>query len=262
MRYFHRALSYELAKIYRSKAWWVVTGIVIVIQPLLALIEAMSLAQIGITATPITNPELAVALPPLDYFGFDVVLFGQVAVVALGCMEGAEIFQNHELRITLLGLNKRKGTFLAKLTAISMVSTLISFSSIFITIAITHIGLGNLGLNPLQLSPIAWEFIGYATLDWVLLIVLSFGIGMFCRNAIIPLFFMIPQVVGLGAFLADKWSWCSYLPVAVGNLLFAIPTDNYPHNPLKGGLVLTLWACVVLLISMHRFMYRDVGGQN
>ena len=262
MEYFYRALGYEFAKIYRSKVWWVVIGVVIVIQPLLALIEAISIAKIGITATPLTHPELAVALPALDYFGFDVVLFGQVAVVVLGGLEGAEIFQHHELRVTLLALNKRGSTFLAKFTAVLVASTIVSLTSIFITIATTHIGLGNLGLNPALLSPIAWEFICYATLDWVLLIALSFGLGMLSRNAIVPLFFMIPQVVGLGAFLAEKWEWCGYLPVAVGNLLFAIPTDNYPHDPLKGGLILTLWAMVALIISRHYFIHRDVGGQN
>ena len=261
MNYFFRAARFEFAKIFGGKVWWIVFGIVAVIQPLLALVQAMSLAQIGITATPETHPGLAVALPPLDYFGFDVILFGQAAMVVLGGVAGASIYRSHELRTTLLGLNKRMSTFFAKLSAVLVGSIAVSFISVFVTISITHIGLGNQGLNSLILSPIAWQFIGYATLDLVLLVALSFGIGMLCRNAIVPLLFMVPQVVGLGGFLTQKWEWGGYLPVAVGNLLFAIPTDDYPHDPVKGGLILALWAIAVLFISAYFFVRRDVGGR-
>jgi len=261
MNYFFRAIRFEFAKIFGSRAWWIIFGIVAVIQPLLALVEAMSLAQIGITATPETHPQLAVALPPLDYFGFDVILFGQAAIVVLGGIAGASIYRSQELKTTLLGLNKRMGTFLSKLSAVLVAGIAVSFISVFITISITHIGLGNQGLDPLILSPVAWQFIGYATLDWVLLIVLSFGIGMLSRNAIVPLLFMVPQVVGLGDYLAQKWEWGGYLPVAAGNLLFAIPTDTYPHDPVKGGLILASWTVVILFMAAYFFVRRDVGGR-
>ncbi|MDR3072430.1 MAG: hypothetical protein LBU41_02945, partial [Clostridiales Family XIII bacterium] len=137
MNYFVRAIRFEFARIFFGRVWWIVFGIVAVIQPLLALVEAVSLAQIGLTATPETHSGLAVALPPLDYFGFDVILFGQAAIVVLGGIAGASIYRSHELRTTLLGLNKRVGIFLAKLSVVLIGSTFVSFISIFITISIT-----------------------------------------------------------------------------------------------------------------------------
>ena len=261
MNYFVRAIRFEFAKIFSSREWWIIFGIVAVIQPLLALVEAMSLAQIGIHATPETYPGLAQALPPLDYFGFDVTPLGQAAIVVLGGIAGSSIFRSHELRNNLLCLNKRTTTFFVKLLTVLMGSIVVSFISIFITIAVTHIGLGNQGLNPLTLSPIAWQFIGYVASDWVLLSLLSFGLGMLSRNAIVPLLLMVPQVVGLGGFLAQKWQWSVYLPVAAGNLLFATPTDELTHDPVKGGLILAIWTVAMLLVSAYFFVRRDVGGR-
>jgi ABC-type transport system involved in multi-copper enzyme maturation permease subunit len=260
--YFIRAVRFEFAKIMTSRTWWIVFGIVAVIQPLLALVEAISLAQSGIHATPETHPMLAEALPPLDYFGFDVIPLGQAAVVVLGGIAGASVFRSHELRTNLLCLNRRRKTFLAKLLAVFAGSTVVSFISVFATIAITHLGLGSQGLHFLVLSPVTWQFIGYATLDWVLLTILSFGFGMISRNAIVPLLVMVPQVVGLGGLLAQKWEWSSCLPVAAGNLLFATPTNAIAHDPVKGGLILAAWTAVVLLVAAFLFVRRDVGGSH
>lgn len=263
MNYFFRAACFEFAKILSNRLWWIVLGIVLVIQPLLALLEAVSLAQIGITATPETHPGLAQILPPLDYFGFDIIPLGQAAIVVLGGIGGASIYRGHELRTTLLVLNKRKGIFLAKLIAILVGTIAVSFISVFITISITHIGLGGQGLHPLTLSSITWAFIGYATLNWVLLAALSFGIGLLFRNAIVPLILMVSQVVGLGGFLAQKWEWGGHLPVAAGNLLFATPASATSHDPVKGGLILMAWTVAMLVAAAYCFVRRDVGdGTN
>jgi ABC-2 type transport system permease protein len=141
MDYFIKAARFESTKTLLSRVLWIVFGIVIVIQPLLAFVEAIQLAGIGIDATPITHPELAVALPPVDYFGFDLVPFGQVAMVVWGSIMGASEFRNRELRTTLLCLNKRAGAFLAKLVVTLIYSVIVSIFSIVVTIAVTHVGL-------------------------------------------------------------------------------------------------------------------------
>jgi len=260
MNHFVKVARFENTKTFLSHVLWIVFGIVIVIQPLLAFVEAIQLAKIGIDATPVTHPELAVALPSVDYFGFDLVPFGQVAMVVLGSIIGASEFRNRELRTTLLCLNKRARTFLAKLAVILMYSTIVSISSMVVTIAITHVGLGSQGLNPIILSPTAWLFITYSVLDWVFLTLLSFGIGVISRNSIVPMVLLIPQCVGLGNLLAEKWIWGSYLPVAAGNLLFASPTDTIVHDPVKGSVVLLSWTVVTLSMAAFLFIRRDVGG--
>lgn len=261
MKTFYRTIRFELIKICSSRVWWVICALVIVIQPLLALIAAKSFTQIGLDATPETQPELAEALPPLDYLGFDVVPFGLLPMIVFAGIIGASEYKHHQLRTTLLCQSSRIKVFCAKVLALVICSTFISFIAISATISITHFGLGKLGLHPLYLSTIAWQFIGYSVLDWILLTILSFGIGMLLRNAIVPLVFLVPQVYNLGRYLAQRWEWGDFLPVAAGNLLFATPTDPFEHDPLKGGIVLLIWVILALIISCYAYIRSDVGGK-
>lgn len=261
MKTFSRTIRFELIKICSSRVWWVICALVVVIQPVLALISAKSFAEMGLDATPETHPKLAEALPPLDYLGFDAVLFGLLPMVVFGGILGASEYKHHILRTTLLCQSSRIKVFCAKVLALLISSTFISTFTIFFTISITHFGLGKLGLHPFYLSTIAWRFIGFSVLYWILLTILSFGIGMLFRNAIVPLVFLVPQVYNLGNYLAQKWEWGGYLPVAVGNLLVAIPTDPFEHNPLKGGIVLLIWVILTLITSYYTFIRNDVGGK-
>lgn len=261
MNTFSRTIRFELIKICSSRVWWVIFSLVAIVQPLLAFIVANSYAQIGLDATPETHPELVEAFPPLDYIGFEVVLFGLLPMVVFGGIIGANEFKHHELRTTLLSQSSRIQVFGAKVIALLLCSTFLSFLTISATISITHFGLGDIGLHPFYLSKIAWQFIFFSSLDWILLTLLSFGIGMLFRNALVPLFFLVPQVFNLGRYLAQRWEWGEYLPVAAGNLLFATPTDPFEHEPLKGGIILLIWVMFALLTSYYAFTRSDVGGK-
>ncbi|WP_010098035.1 ABC transporter permease [Ornithinibacillus scapharcae] len=262
MKIFHKTIQSELIKICSSKGWWVICALVVVVQPLFAIIVAKSYVQIGLDATPETHPDvLAEAIPPVDYLGFEVVLFGILPIVVFGGMIGASEFKHHELRTTLLSQSNRIQVFLSKVLALLICSIVVSILSIAATISIMHFSLGEQGLDPIKLSSIAWQFIGFSTLDWILLTLLSFGIGMLFRNAIVPLVFLVPQVFNLGNYLAQRWDWGEYLPVAAGNLLFATPTDVLDHEPLKGGIVLMIWVMLALLTSYYTFIRKDVGGK-
>ncbi|MNC43581.1 ABC-2 family transporter protein [compost metagenome] len=238
-----------------------ICALLVVIQPVFALNAAKSYVQIGLNATPETHPELAEPLPPLDYLGFNMVLFGLLPMVILGGIIGASEYKNHQLRTTLLCQSSRIKIFCAKVLALLIGSTFISLLTIFFSISITHFGLGALGLHPFYLSTIAWQFIGFSVLDWILLTILSFGIGMLFRNAIVPLVFLVPQVYNLGNYLAQRWGWGEYLPVAAGNLLFATPTAPFEHDPLKGGIILLTWVMLTLITSYYAFIRSDVGGK-
>jgi len=262
MKIFHRTIQSELIKICSRRVWWVIAALVVVLQPIFSIIVAKSYVQIGLDATPETHPDILVeAIPPLDYIGLEVVLFGLLPMVVFGGMIGASEYKHHELRTTLLCQSSRMQVFLAKVLALLICSTFVSFLSIYATISTMHFSLGELGLHPLYLSSIAWQFIGFSALDWILLTLLSFGIGVLFRNAIVPLIFLVPQVFNLGTYLARRWEWGEYLPVAAGNLLFATPTDPLEHEPLKGGIVLLIWVMLALLTSYYTFIRRDVGGK-
>lgn len=251
----------EFFKLINSRGWWIVFGLIIILQPLLGLLEASQILSIGLDATPATHPDLLEAIPPLDYFGFDAALFGLLPIVIWGGISGASEYKNHNLRTTMLCSNKRKELFSAKLITVLTSTILVSFISIFITVAITHVRLGNLGLNPFILSPITWKFIGYTTLDWTLLTILSFSIGLLFKNMIVPLIFLVPQIYNLGSYLAERWPWGEYLPVAAGNFIVATPVKHYPHDPVKGILILLLWILFTVLIALYSFNRNDVGGK-
>lgn len=261
MKTFSRTIRFELTKICSIKVWWVICALVIVIQPLLALMAAKGYLQIGLDATTETHPGLVQSLPPLDYFGFDIVPFGLLPMVVFGGIIGASEYKHHQLRTTLLGQSSRIKVFFAKIIALLICSTFISCLAIFATVSIMHVGLGELGLHPVSLSTIAWQFIGFSVLAWVLLTILSFGIGIIVRNAIVPLAFLVPQIYNLGNYLAERWEWGEYLPVAAGNLLFVTPTAPFEHDPLKGSIVLLVWVMLTLITSYYAFIHSDVGGK-
>ncbi|MGY3778817.1 ABC transporter permease [Isobaculum melis] len=261
MKRFSRSIYTEFIKIKTTRAWWIVCGIVLIVQPVIALIGAKQMAQIGLNATPETHPELAVALPPIDYFGFDSTLLGLLPMVILGGIFGASEYKNHQLRTYFLYNNHRLQGFLTKSFTLLIMLTIVSFISIFTTIAITHIGLGHLGLQPIQLSPIAWQFIGLTLLNWVFLTMFAFFLGMLFRTAMVPLIFLVPQIYNLGEYLAEKWSWGTYLPVAAGKQICGISTDTIlPHDPIKGGIILGLWTIIAFVAAGYYFKRRDVGG--
>lgn len=256
----NRAAFYEVKKILLSRAWWIVTGIVLIIQPVLAHIDSGTVVKLGLDATPERYPDLAQAFPPVEYMGIDMMRFGQMAMIVLGAVLGAGVYKSHELRTTFLCFGSRIVDYAAKLLAIMLCSAIVSFPAAYLTVAVEHIGLGGLGLDPLLLSPTTWRYIGYAAINWVLLTLLAYGMGLLCRNAIMPLVFLVPQVYNLGTYLAETWEWGKYLPVAAGNLLIATPADTLVHDPLGGGLTLALWALVALLLAAYSFIHRDVGG--
>lgn len=78
---------------------------------------------------------------------------------------------------------------------------------------------------------------------------------------IVPLIFLVPKIYNLGNYLAERWSWGEYLPVAAGNFIVATPGKSYPHDPVKGILILLLWILFTVLIVLFSFNRSDVGGK-
>ena len=70
------SLHSEILKLLYRRATHVVLFLILVFQTFLANIGASQIASVGIHATPETNPELAEAIPPIEFLGFDVTLFG------------------------------------------------------------------------------------------------------------------------------------------------------------------------------------------
>ncbi|BDR58700.1 ABC transporter permease [Xylocopilactobacillus apicola] len=245
-----KILRSECLKIISSRSFWVILVLAIVLQPLMGLMEIKEIVKIGLDATPATNPELTEAIGPLKYLGFDVTDLGLMPIVVWGAIMGAQEFRNHNLRTTLLSVNNRVKILAGKIGAFSFLTVLIAFFSIYLTVGITHVFLGSKGLNPILLSSATWQHLGLTVINWLLLSLISFGLGFICRTPIIPLVFMIAQMYGM----TDKWTWGHYLPVAAGNDLLSVHSFN-------SIMILLGWLIISITLAYYSFIRLDLGGK-
>lgn len=251
----------ELLKLMFSKATLIVMALVLFLQTGMAYISIRQILMTGLNATPETNSCLLEAIPPIEYLGFDVIPFGLMPMIVLGALYGANEYKKHSMRTTLL-TNGKKGVVLSsKIVVISIFSFVISLVSIFAANAITHVVLGNEGLNPLMLSPVVWKQIMFSTFSWTALTVLAFVIGFVFRTAIVPLLFLIPQAYNLGNLLAEKFAFAKYLPVALGNGLIATSPKALTKTPGENVVFLLLWVVVIGTAAYLRFYRSDLGGK-
>lgn len=261
MKHLISALSFEWIKIRSIPSILFILFLLLVIQPLFAYISASQILAIGLDATPETVPELAGALPPLAYMGKNILPFGLPFLIIFVSLLAANEYKNHELRTTLLHINHRISSYLSKVGVVFLFATILSMVSIYGTLAVTHIALKEQGLHPLMLSADTWSYIGSVTVHWAILALLGFMLGMLFRSFLVPFLFLVPQVIGLGDYLADKWSFAKYLPVAASNFLVAIPENNFTQPLLKNVIILSVWLGVCFVIGMMRFFKSDVGGK-
>lgn len=251
----------ELLKLMSAKSTLIVMALVLFLQTGLAFISAKQILAVGLNATPETNSSLAEAIPPIEYLGFDAIMLGLMPMIIIGALFGANEYNKHSMRTTLLATSKKSTVFFTKTVVLSLFSVVLSFVSIFAAIAITHVALGSEGLNPLFLSSLVWKQIMLSTFSWTALTVLAFVMGFLFKTAIVPLLFLIPQVYNLGNLLAEKSEFGKYLPVALGNGLIATSPSALTDTPINNILFLLLWIAMIGTAAYIRFYRCDLGGK-
>ncbi len=258
---FMRCTHGELLKLVYSKETRIVAALVLFLQSMLAYLSGRQVLAMGLYATPETNGSLLEAIPPIEYLGFDAVVFGLLPMVVLGALHGAGEYRRHSMRTTLL-CNGRRGTvLLSKMATLCCFSLALSLAAAYASIAATHVALGDSGLHPLLLSPAVRERILHAALAWTALSALSFAIGFLFRMAIIPLLFLIPQVYNLGNLLAERFAFGGFLPVALGNGLIATSPTALAEAPAASLGLLVLWVLAAYALACLRFLRSDMGGE-
>ena len=250
----------ELLKITYSKLFKIVLLILFIVQPFFAYLGIKAVLEIGLQATPENTAILAEAIPPIEYLGFDTVMLGMMPMIILGAVYGGSEFKNHQLRTTLLANSNKKSLYFFKLMTLTLLSAILSFLSIIVTIEVAHFTLGNLGLGVL-LSFKVWYFILLATLAWVSLTILSYFIAFLFRTAIVPLLFLIPQVYNVGDFLSSHFECGKILPVAFGNHLIASSDTRFSTHPFWTLSLLCIWVFIFGVIAYFQFEKTDVGGK-
>lgn len=114
------SLHSEILKLLYKRATHIVLFLILVFQTFLANIGASQIVSVGIHATPETNPELAEAIPPIEFLGFDVTLVGVFFMIILGSIYGAEEYKDTAIRTSLLS-NTNRSTFLVSKTFIWLI---------------------------------------------------------------------------------------------------------------------------------------------
>lgn len=254
----HNTLS-ELYKIFYSRSTKIVLPIVFIFQPLLSYISSKQILAVGLNATPETNSSLVEPIPPIEYIGFEAILFGLFAMIILGAILGSMEYKNSSLRTRLLLCSNKSVFFIIKFFVTSVFIFVVSFVSIYLSIASAQFGLEREGLSPLILSNNVWYFILLGSLSWSLLTVLSYSMAFYFKSSLGSLLFLLPQVYNLGSFLADRIQLAKYLPVSLGQDLIATSPLKIT-TPGRSVLFLSTWVLVISSFAYYKFLKEDVGN--
>ena len=254
----HNTLS-ELYKIFYSRSTKIVLPIVFIFQPLLSYISSKQILAVGLNATPETNSSLVEPIPPIEYIGFEAILLGLFAMIILGAILGSKEYKNSSLRTSLLLCSNKAVFFVIKFFVTSVFIFVVSFVSIYLSIASAQFGLEREGLSPLILSNNVWYFILLGSLSWSLLTVLSYSIAFYFKSSLGSLLFLLPQVYNLGSFLADRIQLAKYLPVSLGQDLIATSPLKIT-TPGRSVLFLSTWVLVISSFAYYKFLKEDVGN--
>ena len=239
----------ELYKIFYSRSTRIVLPIVFIFQPLLSYISSKQILAVGLNATPETNSSLVEPIPPIEY----------IAMIILGAILGSMEYKNSSLRTSLLLCSNKAVFFVIKFFVTSVFIFVVSFVSIYLSIASAQFGLEREGLSPLILSNNVWYFILLGSLSWSLLAVLSYSIAFYFKSSLGSLLFLLPQVYNLGSFLADRIQLAKYLPVSLGQDLIATSPLKIT-TPGRSVLFLSTWVLVISSFAYYKFLKEDVGN--
>jgi len=254
-----KLLESELLKLLYARATKVVLILVCVVQGILAYSGSRQILQVGLDATPLTCDSLAEAIPPVDYIGFDAVLFGMVPLIVLGALAGSFEFKRKCFRTTFLTSGSRGKILVTKILTVIGVSTATSFLSTYITLNLAQGALGGQGLPVILLNKTTWGLIFLSVLSEVLLILTAFGMALTFHTATVPLLFMIPQLY-VSMYLPKGYILASLLPIPAGESLIGTSPQVMNSNPASALLVLLCWSVCFLVIGCVRLGREDMGN--
>ncbi|MBQ1739510.1 MAG: hypothetical protein II108_04645 [Clostridiales bacterium] len=251
----------EILKLISTKVFLIVAILIIPFQALLAYVSGRQVLSCGLDAVPDESNHLLEAMPPLEYFGFDVIAFALIPLIVMGALFGAMEFKRHCLRTSLIYMGGRGRLFAAKSLAVTIVSFVLSFASVFTSIAVTHLAFGEQGLTVGIFNSEVWRFIMTSSLALTCLTLLSFAMGFIFRSSVPAMIFLIVQAYNVGNLLADKFALCKFLPVALCNSLIPSSPSAYTSSVAGSLGALVLWIALFLVLSIVIMEKRDIGGE-
>lgn len=260
MRMIRKILS-ELFKLISTKVFLIVAMIIIPVQSALGFVSAKQILSVGLNAVPTKENNLIEAMPPIEYFGFDVVLLSVMALIVMGAIFGAMEYKRHCMRTTLVYMGNRRDLLISKTSAVALLSFVLSFVSVFMTILVTHMTFKDQGLPLIVFNATVWKFMMSTSISLTAVTLLSYAMGFIFKTAIVPMIFLIVQAYNIGELLASKFRICRYLPIHLSNTLIPSSPDIYSASPVKTFLILVVWILVFMVTGYMMFSRKDLRGE-
>ncbi len=251
----------EIIKLISTKVFLIVAVIMIPIQSALAYISARQILSVGLDAVPTEDNGLIEAMPPIEYFGFDVVMLSVMALIVLGAIFGAMEYKRHCMRTTLVYMGNRRDLLISKTSAVVLLAFALSLISVFTTILVTHLTFGGQGLPLVVFNSTVWKFILSTSISLTAVTVLSYAMGFIFKTSIVPMIFLIVQAYNIGELLASKFSICRYLPIHLSNSLIPSSPDIYSEVPVRTFLILLAWILIFMVTGYVMFSRKDLRGE-
>lgn len=199
--------------------------------------------------------------------GFAELSVGVLGAIVLGGMaigsefvtEGGDAASGRQITTSLIAVPSRIRLLTAKVGATAIITAVLAIFaiiSVFTTIQFISEP-GTLIFN----EDMFIRMIG-VVIYWILMALLTLGLTVLTRNAIIPIAVMVinSSAITLTYILTQMNSLATYLPDMAGQKMFFRGVDTgIELTPPVGGIVMGTWVLLLLILAGFSFSRRDVG---
>lgn len=248
-----KAFKAELSKLFSLPGIW-----------LAILIGALAPAAIASLDSIVEKKEIiagvSTRLSEVGYIGLGigvqgVIILGVLAVSSEYLTESSESGGGNQITTSLTVVSSRFHFLLAKASAVTVISILLSIVAILTTVSATNLILGD------QAPAFETSRLIGAVCYWTFTALLAFGITVLTKNGIIPLAVLMinSSVVAVSYLLTKVTKLAFYLPDRAGVDMFMFTSDRI-HTPFTGGLIMFAWVAVLFIVAAIVFHRRDVAS--
>jgi hypothetical protein len=252
-----RALAAEASKLASLPAVWIATAAGVLVPGVIAAITASSTLG-AITRGAAAEAAIDTGYQELAFGVAGAIILGVVGVSSEYVTESAESGGGRQITTSLTVVPSRLRFLLAKMSAIAIGSALLAIIATVTTMGVVRVVLG-------EHAP-AWGADDVPRLAgvvcyWVYTALLASGITVLTRHGVVPLAVLIANtsVVSVTYLLTKITPLANYLPDMAGVRMFIrqLADSTAEISPLTGGLVMTAWVTVLLVIAAISFTRRD-----
>ncbi|MFI6577059.1 ABC transporter permease [Nocardiopsis sp. NPDC050513] len=206
-----------------------------------------------------TDPTRIVGNFTPESSGFDAIAYGQAGMVVLGVLAVSGEYAGGQIRTSLIAVPDRRRLLAAKAAAVTVAALVVSAVTVPGAFAVTQIGLGDHGYPWADVpdGPVPGALVG-AVVYWVVLALLSAGLTVVVRNAVVPLVVLISLVLAGSFFLTMLTDMADLLPDRAGAQMYDLRGGHaYDLTAVEGGAVMLAWTAAVWLAAAVLFTRRD-----